>query len=644
MKKNNILLLSTAVSFGGGESYLLNLEKLLKKDYNLLLITSSKTLRNKSEIKTVYIRKILFFYHFFLLFTLIKKLASSNFNIAILNGSVEALYSVLLNFFGIKTIVVKHTDFHLETDKINNLKNKFHLTALNQGNCIVSVSKHVYGQLKKFKINKQIKDQSIHLIPNWTEKKYINANHKPLNDGNFHILIVARLVKLKGHLDLFKACENIEKLIVHVVGDGPLKNEFIKKSKNLNVVFHGFQDNVKPFYEFCHLQVLPSYIEGGHPLCLLEGMAVGIPSIGTNIPTIAEILPKENICELNNIQSLRKKIIKFRQKTQNNKIIHNNDGSYKSLIKNLISNDLDQIKPIEKTPLITKQKFTIPKKYKDIIVTIIVPLFNDEEVINRMFKYNIKYFGKRKDLEFIFIDDCSQDRTIEFLEKNLKNSHILYKLIKNQNNSGPSFSRNQGIKVSRGSYIAFLDSDDIWHPWKIDVQLSVLKDHEVDLCVSDHQFVDIEKIESYQSKGQILTFNLKSIKLLNFIFKTQFVLPSVVAKRNVFLNNYFNENLRYGEDFELWLRLIVNNKKIIKVNSLLTAIVKRDKLNNMQGLSDNVTLMFANLSKTLIAHFLSSPLRKKPVFFIATIFMQIRYLTRVLGRVFKLAYINFIRT
>ena len=81
MKKNNILLLSTAVSFGGGESYLLNLEKLLKEDYNLALITSSKTLRDKSEIETIYIRKILFFYHFFLLATLIKKLISSNLNI-----------------------------------------------------------------------------------------------------------------------------------------------------------------------------------------------------------------------------------------------------------------------------------------------------------------------------------------------------------------------------------------------------------------------------------------------------------------------------------------------------------------------------------------------------------------------------------
>ena len=156
--------------------------------------------------------------------------------------------------------------------------------------------------------------------------------------------------------------------------------------------------------------------------------------------------------------------------------------------------------------------------------------------------------------------------------------------------------------------------------------------------------MDVEKIENYQSKGQTLTFKLKSIKLLNFIFKTQFVLPSVVAKKNVFSNNYFNEDLRYGEDFELWLRLIVGDKKIIKINSLLTAVVKRDGLNNMQGLSDNVTLMFANPSKTLIMHFLSSPLKNKPIFLLATIFMQIRFFIRILGRVFKLAYINTVRT
>jgi hypothetical protein len=120
-------------------------------------------------------------------------------------------------------------------------------------------------------------------------------------------------------------------------------------------------------------------------------------------------------------------------------------------------------------------------------------------------------------------------------------------------------------------------------------------------------------------------------------------LPSVVAKKTVFLNNNFNENLRYGEDFEFWLRLIVNKKIIMKINSHLTAIVKRDNLNDMQGLSDNVSLMFSNLSKTLMYHFFKSPFKAKPIFFVATIFMQIRFLSRLLGRVFKLAYIHSVR-
>ena len=83
-------------------------------------------------------------------------------------------------------------------------------------------------------------------------------------------------------------------------------------------------------------------------------MAVGIPSIGTNIPTIAEILPKNNIFELNNIKSLKQKIIEFRKKVQNNKTIHINDGSYKHLIKNLISDSSEKIASIEKTPIISK--------------------------------------------------------------------------------------------------------------------------------------------------------------------------------------------------------------------------------------------------------------------------------------------------
>lgn len=276
------------------------------------------------------------------------------------------------------------------------------------------------------------------------------------------------------------------------------------------------------------------------------------------------------------------------------------------------------------------------------LITIIIPLFNDEQVIDRLFRYNICKIKDKKNIEFIFIDDCSKDKTLEMLNKNLNITKINFKVIKNAINSGPSFSRNQGIKVSEGEFIAFLDSDDLWHPNKLDTQLSILDKSNADLCATEHDFIDIEKIQKFQTLDRNSEANFEIIRLTKFIFKTQFVLPSVVARKNIFINNFFNENLRYGEDFDFWLRLLLKNKIIIRVNCRLTAIVKRDNLKNLDGLSDNQTKMFTNLSKILINQFFVSPILIKPIFLLAIFFMQIRFFKRVIERVFKLVNINII--
>ena len=90
-------------------------------------------------------------------------------------------------------------------------------------------------------------------------------------------------------------------------------------------------------------------------------------------------------------------------------------------------------------------------------VSIIIPTYNRKlfliEAIDSVFKQTYQ------NLELIIIDDGSSDKSIEYIKKKYPSVKI-YK----QFNKGVSSARNKGIKMSSNKWVAFLDSDDRWHP------------------------------------------------------------------------------------------------------------------------------------------------------------------------------------
>ena len=122
---------------------------------------------------------------------------------------------------------------------------------------------------------------------------------------------------MKGHLDVFDACAGLNKVKIHLVGTGPDKDEFKQQSMNLDVIYHGYKDDVLPYYVSCHLLILPSYSEGGS-MCLLEAMAVGIPCLASDILSNREILNDENIYKTGDTKDLRGKIKIFIEYGGNN--------------------------------------------------------------------------------------------------------------------------------------------------------------------------------------------------------------------------------------------------------------------------------------------------------------------------------------
>ncbi|MDF4756482.1 glycosyltransferase family A protein, partial [Vibrio parahaemolyticus] len=113
------------------------------------------------------------------------------------------------------------------------------------------------------------------------------------------------------------------------------------------------------------------------------------------------------------------------------------------------------------------------------LVSVIVPLYNAEKYIEETMEsiLNQTY----KNIEIVIVDDGSKDQSSSIV-KNLKKKYpeqIKYIL---QENQGVSVARNTGIENASGEYISFLDSDDLWHPTKIEKQIESMHKNNMNAC------------------------------------------------------------------------------------------------------------------------------------------------------------------
>lgn len=119
------------------------------------------------------------------------------------------------------------------------------------------------------------------------------------------------------------------------------------------------------------------------------------------------------------------------------------------------------------------------------MVSVILPVYNDQKNIKSAIDsvLNQDY----SDFELIIIDDYSNDQTKSILDK-YDDQKIL--VFRNAKNLGIAKSRNLGIEKSKGEYISFIDSDDIWFPNKLKVQMEFLKKRKLNFTYSGVTFID----------------------------------------------------------------------------------------------------------------------------------------------------------
>lgn len=172
-----------------------------------------------------------------------------------------------------------------------------------------------------------------------------------------------------------------------------------------------------------------------------------------------------------------------------------------------------------------------------------------------------KYIGKAiisvikqnySNLELIIIDDCSSDNTSEIIQQFQKNyENIVY--IKMENNSGVAKTRNKGLSIASGQYIAFLDSDDVWLEDKLTKQINIFKENKgIPFTYTAINIIN-EKDEIVKKAKRIKTKATYKILLKNTYVATS----TVIIDREV-TGDFLMPLRKSAEDYSLWLMLLKN--------------------------------------------------------------------------------------
>lgn len=184
------------------------------------------------------------------------------------------------------------------------------------------------------------------------------------------------------------------------------------------------------------------------------------------------------------------------------------------------------------------------------LVSIIIPSWNAAAYVKEAVDSALAQ--TYQNIEVILIDDGSTDNTKEALAPYWSNPKFRYLY---QLNKGLASARNTGIRAAKGAYIAFLDSDDMFMPEKIEKQVAVLEAQpDFAVCYSDlYHFEDGNPRKFYHHRYAAI---YPSGDIFEPLLHTQFLNPlTLVVRREVFVRHgMFDETLRRSEDWDLWLR------------------------------------------------------------------------------------------
>lgn len=198
---------------------------------------------------------------------------------------------------------------------------------------------------------------------------------------------------------------------------------------------------------------------------------------------------------------------------------------------------------------------------KQDLVSIIIPTYNRElYYISRAVKSIQQQTYKH--YEIIIVDDNTDTSTYSLqIKKYCKSNGILY--LKTDGKQGANVARNIGAFNSHGTYLAFLDDDDLWIKNKLEIQLAYFRKSEIGMVYSNGYIISNSSRKLYTCPQNFVTNgNMYKLLLYNYIGPT----VTALIRRDCFFHvGMFDETLPAKQDYDLWIR-IVKNYQVIGIN------------------------------------------------------------------------------
>ena len=182
---------------------------------------------------------------------------------------------------------------------------------------------------------------------------------------------------------------------------------------------------------------------------------------------------------------------------------------------------------------------------KKTLISIIITYYKKKTFLKKTIQSILNQSYKNYELIFVYDDEDKKD--VKFINNTLRKIKRKQILI-NKKNLGVAKSRNIAIKKSKGSYLAFIDSDDIWKKNKLLIQLNFMKKNSCHFSFTSYGIIN-EKNYLIGTRKVILDANYNNLYNSNFIGLNTVMIHRKLVKKIIF------PNLKTQEDFALWLKL-----------------------------------------------------------------------------------------
>ncbi|MCF4100657.1 glycosyltransferase [Gillisia sp. M10.2A] len=206
------------------------------------------------------------------------------------------------------------------------------------------------------------------------------------------------------------------------------------------------------------------------------------------------------------------------------------------------------------------------------LVSIIMPAYNSSRFIEQAIQSVLHQ--TYTNWELLVIDDASRDTTVKIVQECAAASSKI-KLLISSENQGAGVARNKGIKAATGTYIAFLDADDLWFPEKLSIQLKFMQERGLQMTFSSYELIS--------ESGEKLHKMVEALPLLSYnkLLRSNYVGNLTGIYSVEILGKIYNASIRKRQDWALWLSVLKETGNVEGITAPLAYYrIRRESISN----------------------------------------------------------------